>query len=105
MERFERNIANTHAEVERRRKELNSRTQQGAECPPTNTTSAANIPTAFRGRDAGLTVPRGMWNTESIMKREKHVATRIIQFVKSDLFCQIKFVISAEMFQKAFEKV
>jgi hypothetical protein len=39
------------------------------------------------------------------MKREKHVATRIIQFVKSDLFCQIKFVISAEMFQKAFEKV
>ena len=75
MERFERNIANTHAEVERRRKELNSRTQQGAECPPTNTTSAANIPTAFRGRDAGLTVPRGMSNADSIMKREKHVAT------------------------------
>ena len=39
------------------------------------------------------------------MKREKHVATRIIQFVKSELFRRIKFDKSAEMFQKAFVKV
>ena len=44
-------------------------------------------------------------NAESIMKREKHVATRIIQFVKSELFRRIKFDKSAEMFQKAFVKV
>jgi hypothetical protein len=39
------------------------------------------------------------------MKGEKHVATRIIQFAKSELFCRIKYVNSAEMFQKAFAKV
>jgi hypothetical protein len=102
---FERDIANTHAEVERRRKELNSHAQQGAECPPNNTTPAGNIQTAFRGRDAGLAVPLGMLNAESIMKREKHVTGRMIQFVKSELFRRIKFVDSAKMFQKAFVKV
>jgi hypothetical protein len=105
MERFERDIAETHAEMDRRREELNRRAQQGAEDPPNDTTPAANIPTATRGRDAGLTVPRGMSNAESITKREKHVATRIIQFVKSELFRRIKFVNSAEMFQNAFVKV
>jgi hypothetical protein len=62
MESFDCDIANTHAEVERRREELNSRAQQGAECPPTDTTPAANIPFAFCGGDAELTVPRGMSN-------------------------------------------
>ncbi len=46
-----------------------------------------------------------MSNAESILKREKHAATRIIQFVKSELFRRIKFVKSSEMFQKAFVKV
>ena len=105
MERFEGDIANTHAEVDRRREELNSRAQQGAECPPTDTAPAASVSSAFCGRDAGLTVPCGTSNAESIMKREKHVASRIIQFVKSELFCRIKFVNSTEMFQKAFVEV
>jgi hypothetical protein len=121
MEQFERDVARTNAEAEqRRREELNRRAQQGANDPPNDTTTTANIPTATRGRDTGLTVPRGtatrgrdtglivpraMSNAESIMKREKHVATRIIQFVKSEVFRRIKFVNSAEMFQKAFVKV
>jgi hypothetical protein len=70
---------------------LNSRAQQGVDFPPTDTTPAANIPTAFCGRDAGLTVPRGMSNAGLIMKQEKHAATQIIQLVKSELFRQIKF--------------
>ena len=105
MERFERDIAKSNAAAERCRKESNLRAQQGAEDPPNNTTPMANVSTATSTRYAGLTVPRGMSNAESIVKREKHVATRIIQFVKSEVFRRIKFVNSAEMFQKAFVKV
>ena len=105
MERFERDIAKSNAAAERCRKESNLRAQQGAEDPPNNTTPMANVSTATSTRYAGLTVPRGMSNAESIVKREKHVATRINQFVKSEVFRRIKFVNSAEMFQKAFVKV
>jgi hypothetical protein len=101
MERFERDIAKSNAAADRCRKESNLRAQQGAEDPPSNTTPMAKVSTATSTRYAGLTVPRGMSNAESIVKREKHVATRIIQFVKSEVFRRIKFVNSAEMFQKA----
>jgi hypothetical protein len=90
MERFESDIAKSNAAAERCRKESNP---------------MANVSTATSTRDAGLTFPRGMSNAESIVKREKHVATRIIQLVKSEVFRCIKFVNSAEMFQKAFVKV
>jgi hypothetical protein len=106
MGRFQRDIERTKADVEgRRREELNQCAQQGAEDPPNDTSLKANTPSSTRGFDSGSTVPRGMSNTVSIVKREKHVATRIMQFVKSEVFRRIKFVSSAEMFQKAFVKV
>ena len=100
MECFERDVAKTYAlaEAERRRVESNRRAQQGAKDPPNNTTPTANIPTATHGSDTGLTTS----NAESMMKQEKHVATQIIHFVKSEVFYQIKFDDGAEMFQKAF---
>jgi hypothetical protein len=106
MLRFQRDIERTNEDVDRRRcEELNQRAQQGAEDPPNDTSLKANTPSSTRGFDSGSTVPRGMSNTVSIVKREKHVATRIMQFVKSEVFRRIKFVNSAEMFQKAFVKV
>ena len=69
MERFERDIAKSNAAAERCRKESNLRAQQGAEDPPNNTTPMANVSTATSStRYAGLTVPRGMSNAESIVK-------------------------------------
>jgi hypothetical protein len=106
MRRFQRYIERTKADVEeRRRDELNQRAQQGAEDPPNNTSLKANTPSSTRGFDSGSTAPRGMSNTVLIVKQEKYVATQIMQFVKSKVFCRIKFVNSAEMFQKAFVKV
>ena len=87
------------------REELNQCAQQGAGDPPHNTSLRANQPSSTRGVDSGSTILRRMSNAVSIVKREKHVATRIMQFVKSEVFRRIKFVNSAEMFQKAFVKV
>jgi hypothetical protein len=106
MRRFQRDIEWTKADVEGQcREELNQHAQQGAEDPPNDTSLNANKPSLTRGFDSGLTVPRGMSNTVSVVKREKYVATRIMQVVKSEVVCRIKFVISAEMFQTAFVKV
>ena len=74
--------------------------QQSAGDPPHDTSLKAN--------KLSLTVLRGMSNAVSIVKHEKHekhVATQIIQFFKSEVFHLIKFVNSAEMFQKAIVKV
>jgi hypothetical protein len=106
MRRFQRDIERTKADMEgRRREELNQRAQQGAEDPPDNTSLQATTPSLTRGFDSGSTVPCGISNTASIVKREKHVATRIMQFVKSEVFRRINFVNSPEMFQMACVKV
>ena len=98
LRRFQRGIERINADVEGRcREELNQCAQQGAGDPPHNTSLRANQPSSTCGD--------GMSNAVSIVKREKHVATSIMQFVKSEVFRRIKFVNSAEMFQKAFVKV
>jgi hypothetical protein len=51
--------------------------------------------------DVGIMV-RGLSKAESLQKQEKHVANRVIQFVKSDIFRRIKFINNDAMFQKAF---
>ena len=87
--------------AEDRRKESNRSAQKGAAHPPNNANPNAMLSSARQIIDVGITV-RGLSKAESLQKQEKHVANRVIQFVKSDLFRRIKFINNDAMFQKAF---
>jgi hypothetical protein len=88
---------------ERRCEELRLRAQKGAEDPPNRATPTAST---HAGLAASLRVPCGLSSEESNVPREEtHVKRRIVIFVKTQLFRNIKFVNSASMFQKAFRKV
>ena len=88
--------------AENYRKELNRGAQQGAADPPNNTNPNAMSSTQMI--DVGITVC-GLSKAESMQKQEKHIANRVIQFVKSDIFRRIKFINNNSMFQKAFQLV
>ena len=89
--------------AEARRKELNRSTQQGAVDPPNNSNPNVMLPSR-QIIDVGISV-RGLSKAESIQKQEKHVADRVTQFVKSDVFRRIKFINNDAMFQRAFQLV
>ena len=86
--------------AEDRRKELNRSAQQGSVDPPNNANPNAML-SLRQVIDVGIMV-RGLSKAESLQKQEKHVANRVIQFVKSDIFRRIKFINNDAMFQKAF---
>jgi hypothetical protein len=89
--------------AEAHRKELNRSTQQGAANPPNNANPNVMLPSR-QIIDVGISV-RGLSKAESIQKQEKHVADRVTQFVKSDVFRRIKFINNDAMFQRAFQLV
>ena len=49
--------------------------------------------------------PRGLSNTQAVLKAESHVKQRIIPYIKSVIFRKIKFITSEKMFSKAFRYV
>jgi hypothetical protein len=86
-----------HAELQRRA------LLTDAEDPPNNATPTA---TSDARLDACMAVSHaGLSNEESIVPgEESHARKRFVLFVKTDLFRKIKFVNSATMFQRAFQK-
>ena len=102
MEIFTRGNARaaTHVPAADEREVLNSSSQQkGTSNSPNNYTQASLL------KIGGDILVRGMSKTESVKKRQKHVATRITQFVKTEVFRRIKFINGDAMFQKAFQLV
>jgi hypothetical protein len=78
---------------------LNRSAQKGTANPPNKHLSGSLLKI---GSDL---LVRGMSKTVSVRKRQKHVADRITQFVKLDVFCRVKFINSDAMFQQAFRLV
>ena len=74
---------------------LNRSAQKGTANPPNKHLSGLLLKI---GGDVSV---RGMSKTKSVQKQQKHVADRITQFVKFDVFRPIKFLNSDAMFQKA----
>ena len=88
------------AAEDKEREALNRSAQKGTANPPNKYSQASSL------LKIGGDIPvRGMSKTESVRKRQKHVADRITQFVKLDVFRRIKFINSDAMFQKAFRLV
>jgi hypothetical protein len=81
---------------------LNRSAQKGTANPPERNPNAA---ASSLVRFDGDILVRGMSKKESVRNRQKHVADRVIQYVKSDVFRRIKFINSDAMFQKAFQLV
>lgn len=74
--------------AEDRRKELNRSAQQGSVDPPNNANPNAML-SLRQVIDVGIMV-RGLSKAESLQKQEKHMANRVFQFFKSDIFRRIK---------------
>ena len=81
------------------REVLNRSAQKGTANPPNKHLSGSLL------KIGGDLLVRGMSKTESVRKRQKHVADRITQFVKLDVFRRVKFINSDAMFQQAFRLV
>ncbi len=74
--------------AEDRRKELNRSAQQGSVDPSNNANPNAML-SSPQTIVVGIMV-RGLSKAESLQKQEKHMANRVFQFFKSDIFRRIK---------------
>jgi hypothetical protein len=86
------------------REVLNRSAQKGTANPPSQSQIDAAASLHRLGLDVDIPI-RGMSKTESLKKRQSHVAKRIMLFVKTDVFRRIKFINNDEMFRKAFQLV
>ena len=80
--------------------------QQGVATPPVATNPNAS-PNALSHNEESEDdfQPRGLSNTQAVLKAESHVKQRIIPYIKSVIFRKIKFITSPKMFSQAFRYV
>ena len=87
---------------------LTSSGQQDAAGPPIDVPirhAASQREAAAHDESDDDFVPRGLSDTQAVLKAEKHVKHRIVAFIKSTIFRKIKFITSDRMFRKAFKYV